>query len=105
MQEDKYLWVWVGGASALIVLVLGGWWWHVGTMGTPGEMGYDTTTLGDEALEGSLAPTLPVPVEPLPTLPRGGAKPAAVADTVLGALAGIPDASRFAALLASTGAS
>jgi uncharacterized surface protein with fasciclin (FAS1) repeats len=104
MQEDKYLWVWVGGASALIVLILGAWWWRAGRLPAQGDVSYDTSTLADEALEGSFAPTLPVPVVTLPSSGKSGHSGAPeTVDTVAGAVAGLPDASRFASLLKSSG--
>ncbi len=103
MKDDKYLWAWVGGTAALIVLVLGLWWWRAGRLPAQGEVGYDTAMLGSEALQGPNAPTLPVPVVPLPAAikhVRVGVKPDT---TVVGVIAGLPEASRFAVLLKNTG--
>jgi uncharacterized surface protein with fasciclin (FAS1) repeats len=66
------------------------------------EVGYDTSTVADEALESPNAPTLPVPVEPLPVGVISH-KAGAPGNTVTGVLSELSDATRFYSILKSTG--
>jgi uncharacterized surface protein with fasciclin (FAS1) repeats len=105
MKEDTYVWAWVSGSALLIVLILGSWWWHANRGPAEYAVNYDTTTVADEALQSPNSPTLPVPLETLPQTVAAKGTKSTPSNTVAGVVAVLPDATRFAALLVSTGVS
>ncbi len=92
-RKDEYLWIWVGGAVALIALILGLWWWNssgIAGSGSLGESAYTIPTTTD-ALVSPNTPTGPV------------AQVSKVDSTVVGIVSSLPQGSRFAAFLSETG--
>lgn len=87
IREHANVWAWVGGAAIVIIVILILWAW--GGAQNPQYAGYAATSTPD-ALESPNNPTRTVAEEA-----RDG--------TVLGIIAGIPEASRFGTLLSSTG--
>ena len=83
------MWAWIIGAAVVIIIILGLWWLNMGGSTHAGEAGYNATST--DALVSNNAPTTPA----VSAQARTG--------SVVSVLSGIPDASKFAAQLGSTG--
>lgn len=90
MSTNKSIWAWAGGAALLIVIIVGLWWWHTGTAKVASqEVGYQATST--DALASSNTPK----TAPVKTQVRAG--------SVMAVINSIPDASRFATMLGTSG--
>ena len=103
-MKDTYGWAWIVGAVVVIMLIL--FWWRVAHAPSSMEQsaGYGQST-STGALQSPNSPTAVVPVITPPLSSGSGASKSGADSTVISVLATIPNASRFAGLLRTSGVS